>query len=370
MSEIRIETLTPVHIGSGNVLQNNTDFVVYKDGDDKFIYIIDERKIINLIGEDNIDQWLATIQNKDSVLNLISRYSPKSRPRDFSNQTITCYAYNIKSNDTLKEIIHNGMGLPYIPGSSIKGAIRTAILAVLSENTTDIEKKVVTTNKWNKTIISAESIEKELFGNNPNNDIFRFIRVGDAHFEKECTIATRMINLNIRDNNSLIDKSKPQIVQAISPKEESTFNITIAKDYHSWAKSKSHSIGDMPSEISSLYSLFMLINEHTKELVESEINYWKELDFDDGKDYIKEMEHILKYIERCEKGKSCILRIGHGSGWRFITGAWAERLSNFNQSIVPATRPMNQKYQQYDFPKSRRIDEDSDIFGFVKLSLL
>ena len=33
MSEVKITTITPVHIGSGNLLQNNTDFVVESEGD-------------------------------------------------------------------------------------------------------------------------------------------------------------------------------------------------------------------------------------------------------------------------------------------------------------------------------------------------
>ena len=63
-----------------------------------------------------------------------------------------------------------------------------------------------------------------------------------------------------------------------------------------------------------------------------------------------------------------MLRIGHGSGWRFITGAWSEQLKNFNE-IVNASRPNSYRYTQYDFPKSRRIDEDGDVLGFVKLSM-
>ena len=89
-----------------------------------------------------------------------------------------------------------------------------------------------------------------------------------------------------------------------------------------------------------------------------------------AEDYLERMNEILQQFNSCIQGKECILRIGHASGWRFITGAWAEQLDNFKDIIVPASRPGNHKYQQYDFPKSRRLDEDSDIFGFVKLSIL
>jgi len=50
MSEIKIEILSPVHIGSGNLLQNNTDFVTTGDGENNYIRIVDDRKILELIG--------------------------------------------------------------------------------------------------------------------------------------------------------------------------------------------------------------------------------------------------------------------------------------------------------------------------------
>ena len=49
MSKVKIETLTPVHIGSGNFLRNNSDFVQHNDGEDSYIYVIDPKKILNLI---------------------------------------------------------------------------------------------------------------------------------------------------------------------------------------------------------------------------------------------------------------------------------------------------------------------------------
>jgi hypothetical protein len=65
------------------------------------------------------------------------------------------------------------------------------------------------------------------------------------------------------------------------------------------------------------------------------------------------------------------LRIGHASGWRFITGAWSEQLPFFDSSVVNAARSGNaSKYSEYSFPKSRRTASDGDLMGFVKLSML
>lgn len=380
MSKVRIETISPVHIGSGNLLQNNTDFVVDGSGDDSYIHIVDERKILELIGTEHIDNWLISIEKKESTKDLIKRFSPTSSVDNYSLQRIANYAGNIRQDETLKEVIHNGLRFPYIPGSSIKGAIRTVVLASLADKITDGENKILIRNKngevqvdnrGNKRI-SAEKIEKELFGNDPNNDIFRFLRVGDAYFEKESLIATRMINLNIAGNDSLWDTSKPQLIEAINIHEKSTFELQIAKQYYDWAKSEVNTLGTLPNELSAIDSLFMLINGHTQQLLEGEIEYWKEVNEEksNAEDYIEVLEDILTTTKSCIIGKSCVLRIGHGSGWRFITGAWAEKLENFVSVVTNAARPNNQRYQSYDFPKSRRIDDNSDVLGFVKLTIL
>ena len=108
-------------------------------------------------------------------------------------------------------------------------------------------------------------------------------------------------------------------------------------------------------------------------MAEDEIEYWKSVQksgFSGADNYIENMQQILVDIGNCQEGKECVLRLGHASGWRFITGAWTENLDNFKSEIVPASRPKNFNYEQYVFPKSRRLDEDGDIFGFVKLVLL
>ena len=371
MSEIKIEVLSPVHIGSGNMLQNNTDFVTTDNGVDNFIRVIDDRKILELIGVEHLNDWLLSIERKDNTKELVRRFAPNSKVADYSKRRLIDYSQGVNQNDTLKEHIHNGMGLPYIPGSSIKGSIRTAILATLAVAVSNKEEKIkiARMDRNGNPFLSAEKVEKILFGNDPNSDIFRFIHVGDAYFEKDSEIALRVVNINIRKGDDLQDNSKPQLIEAINNGVRSTFQMKIANEYYKWVKANFAGMGNLPIEINSLSNLFMLINNHTKQLVESELDYWKEVNKTGADDYLENMEKILAEINSCEKGKECVIRIGHTSGWRFITGAWTEELDNFKDVVIPATRPRNFNYSEYDFPKSRRIDEESDVLGFVKLKL-
>jgi CRISPR type III-A-associated RAMP protein Csm5 len=374
MNKIQIETLTPVHIGSGNMLQNNTDFVVQGSGDDRYIYIVDDRKILDLIGEEHLDNWLVSIERKESTIDLVKRFAPNASIRDYTTERITCYA-KVEANDTLKEIIHDGRGKPYIPGSSIKGAIRTAVLSEIialqnHEQIKEIQEKVVINSGDHQKVLSAVGVEKKLFGADPNSDIFRFVRVGDAYFKDDCIIASRLINLNIRKNkDELKDKSKSQLIEAIGPKKRSILEMKIDTDYYDLAKKKYPKLGKLPKTMQSLASLFASINNHTKKLVESEIAYWQDIQLTGSEDYIESMKFILNEINEIINQDACVLRIGHASGWRFITGAWTEYLDNF-EDVINAARPNNQRYQEYDFPKTCRIDEGGNIYGFVKLKIL
>ena len=373
MSKIHIETITPEHIGSGNFLSYNTDFVVDKIENDSYLYVIDPNKIFRLIGSEHLNDWILSIENKEDTKAFVKRYAKNTYPENYSKRVITSYAEAFKFNDTLKECLHNGMGFPYIPGSSIKGAIRTAILSSLVTTIKDTEKKI----KNSKGKITSKLIEEELFGKDPNSDIFRFIQIGDAYFEKECEIAMKMINLNIRKREDLEDHSKAQVIEAIGLGCKTSFQIKIRSDYYQWAKTRwneKNKLGKFPFDDieNSMDSLFSLINTHTRTLVSTEIEYWMNLLQEGycGADYyIEKMQQIIKEIDSCQKGKECILRIGYATGWRFITGAWTENLSNFEDVVILNSRPNNHKYLDYDFPKSRRIDIDGDVLGFVKLSV-
>ena len=380
MSTVKIETLTPVHVGSGNMLYHNTDFVQVKTNKGSYIAIISEEKVWKLLNEQHLDNWLEAIKRRENLKDFIKRFAPNAQSKDYAKRRMPVHC-EIKENDTLKECLHNGMGLPYIPGSSIKGGIRTAILASLASKVQTVDDKIIVKikdnngvlapkkDKYGNAIVNATKIEQELFGNDPNSDVFRFIQVGDAYFKKNTEIATRLINLNIRNNkDDLQDSSKPQIVEAIDTEAESEFHLKVAKEYYDFVKRNYRQAGKLP--VSSISDLFRLVNDHTLKLTEHEIKFWSNVEKTGGEDYVDEMQNILKEINRCEAGQSCVLRIGHASGWRFITGAWTETMEKFKDVVVPASRPNPSHYAEYDFPKTRRLDEDSYIFGFVKLTVI
>lgn len=368
---VKIKTLTSVHIGSGEVLQIGSDFVKGKMGNNYVLAVVSPEKVLDLIGEEHLQDWVVAIERKESTGNVVKRFAPNAKVEDYAKRIVLEWS-EAHERDTLKEHIHNGQGKPYIPGSSIKGAIRTAILASLAENVNDAERKIdVSANGKKKT--NANKVEKELFGSDPNNDVFRFLQVGDAYFGECYTVSLRMVNINERTSKIFWDKSKSQMIEALPSEDITRFEMKLNVEGYNKSKEKWSTIGDLPNIMSSYESLFEAINNHTIRLLDFELEYWKERSDRDDSDkvecYLEKIESIKNEAQNCGKGKECVLRIGHGSGWNFITGGWARDLDNFESLVVPVSRPNNQNYSEYDFPKTRRVDDVCDLLGFVKLSL-
>lgn len=380
-NNIDIETLSQVHVGSGVFLQKGNDFIVVGSSNESDVIVIDPNKLGKIIGTDRqtIDNWVSKIERGEADSFLKTRTAGHS-PSEYAKRRITNYANFDNTQGTLKECLHDGMGRPYIPGSSIKGAIRTAVMATIAKrkDRKQLEEEMSPIfrerNDRRKNRL-LDNVEKSILGDNPNVDLFRFILVGDAFFDKGCEISVKQINLNIRQKTDLIDKSKQQIVEAIGADVKSSFSLKIDRGYYDIVRKAQHrdlaNLPEMPDELSDFTSLFSLINKHTKSLVEDEIRYWnEEIDNHTGQEnYVATLEDILEVITSC-KSNQCVLRLGQAIGWRFITGAWTEKLGEekFYEEIVPLARFRNEKYSNYDFPKSRRIDDDSYVFGFLKLT--
>ena len=380
-NNIQVDTLSQVHVGSGVFLQKGNDFIVVDSSKGSDIFVIDTNKLGAIIGTDRqlIDTWVTKIERGEAD-SFIKTRTAGHQPKEFAKRRITNFADFTNTQGMLKECLHDGMGRPYIPGSSIKGAIRTAVMATYAKRKgkQELANEMMpifqerNDRRKNKML---DIVEKGILGNNPNIDLFRFIKVGDAFFDNNSEISVKQINLNIRQSPKLIDKSKQQVVEAIGPDEKSSFSLKIDTPYYDFVRHANHrdmtGLPEMPGEMSDYLSLFELINEHTKDLLEKEISFWNEdVDNHTGQEnYVAILEDIMEVVTSCRPNQ-CVLRLGQAIGWRFITGAWTETLDEdvFYDNIVPLARFKNERYSDYVFPKSRRIDDESYVFGFLKLT--
>lgn len=329
---IKIQTLTPVHIGSGEVLQKGFEYVERKDEDgNNYVFVFNQKELFKELVDKgvSIEKLTSELAKNGSIEGYVDANLKDIKIDYYSQRSI--YLNNPKSGaNELRSHIHDGLGNPIIPGSSIKGAIHTAILS------------------------AVKGKEKELL---------KFLKISDASFEQGGMDALNMTLLNIRESKSFDDTSKKQLVEAITSEEESDFVIKIsdtsAFPYH------------------SIEELFKQINSTTERILQSEIDFWEKEDnwneFDNVGDnyklvysYLRKCKNIRKEINTFDK-HSCVLRIGNSNGWRFITGCTKPPTAS------ELLKYRKKGYEKYPFfPKSRRInkrDGEVQLLGFVKLTI-
>lgn len=179
--DLRLTTLSPIHIGSGKSY-NCCEFVPAKaKSKGQIVKIIKRVNLTNYyssLSDDRKDTFLASLTNSNFELKQFDKKIKKDFVRyqcidnsrvDFINEV----QEHIKTSDKL-----------YIPGSSIKGAIRTAIFYnLLTEEDMDKIGKDISSNRRINSL--SDGLLKKYFtsgfGNNDAQyNIFRFMQVADT----------------------------------------------------------------------------------------------------------------------------------------------------------------------------------------------
>ncbi len=366
MKKIKIETLTPVHIGSGRELMRDVEFLTMRSkGEDVFV-VIDEEKVFDIVGEENVSAWVNLIETKQNLKKYLIQRKPDLKASDISKRQIYVEIDekdDFSKNKSLKEQLHDGRGIRYIPGSSLKGAIRTAILSQKVLQNPDLASKNL---KDFKEQFSGKVLESKLFGNNPNEDVFRFLQVSDVYFDYQ-TIALKAEIFNRMVSGWSFKEGGSQLIEAIPDGAESTFTLNINRTL------LKHNNSRYDTDFLNEKKMFQLINEHTRLLLEKEIEFWHDENLKEpvtGDKYIEKLNELLETVNECTE-KEAVLRIGFGSGWDFITGGWIKNEEVMTDNDYDKFLYLVRKQAKYDenvpFPKSRKLGNSADIFGFVKL---
>ncbi|HQI45661.1 MAG TPA: type III-A CRISPR-associated RAMP protein Csm5 [Bacteroidales bacterium] len=379
-----LTTLTPVHIGNGTTYNKNIDFI--QTG--KNIGIVDEEKVLQIIGEENIHQWVASINKGGDafILLLKQRGWTEDKLDAISSRIDNLINLNNKSTQ-LKEIYRTPIKGITIPGSSIKGSIKTAVLNSFMSNeflantaVNDLKKwkekkdpntgKLIPTNvKW-----SDAKIDKKIFGQNANEKSTRFLKVFDAHFGEIQANVYEMQILDAFHDGWRFKQGQQVLLEAIPSGSIADIDITIDTlllnknrqlNPSLWSNDKMHFL------LNGINGLCKIVNDFTKSLIKYDYNSLKEESLSDaGITMLNNAVEIHKIFKTLGENEM-ILRVGGNSGYLFTTGQWVE---NKGFEISPEDfQNLRKNIQKRDYsdmdiwPKTRKISTDGQVFGFVKI---
>lgn len=395
MSEFHIKTLTPVHIGSGEELIDNYDYLYFLEH--KQVAILDERKLLDLLGggREGLARMMTLIDQGNSLLSyLTQRYGDDFSPASIAKKIIDVEGLGPMPSENKQTPIREQIKSAQqncLPGSSLKGALRTAMFAwyIDEENNMEVfgNKKLL---KDRRGRFADAEYQKRFLGKDPNHDLFRLIQVGDTHFTEGICVLAKSINMH--RNEFRFKEGIEQHIECIPAKAESTVRIKhhellsnilqqrkvsdvrykggkkTTEKYFLFDKKKIQDI--------RLEKLFYFTNQQTKIMIEDELEFWEE-QMQDGLRIPHEIDHYLEALKEIhtsldplvekKEGDVCILRVGWGTGWLNMTGGWQEeKLEPYlHEELIRSLRP---NIKNFPFPKTRRMVYDGTPLGYVKLN--
>lgn len=375
---IKLETISPVHIGSGTQLQGNAEYLYFEQ--EKAIVVADESKILDIIGVENIHIWVNYIENpesQNSFLDYLRKRRPNIQPEDVAERILPLKGKRAPYfTNTLREQIFTGTGKPYIPGSSIKGSVRTALFAsglfARYEKSGVPEDKLGTVHRFsNKFIINDKTLQQTLFGKDPNSDWMRMLRVGDCHFESGTTRASFAETLNERKPYQYEIKNEVrQLIEYIPANSSTHFRFDIADEQIRLIKRKAPDLFVPGVDQLDYQKLCSLIHRHSLRLLKNEIQF-----FEDAQHLPAEVDGLMEFMQdlyadaQKYEDQTCLMRLGFGTGYLNMTGNWVADLvpdDAMFDDIATAVR-RTPRYNGLALPKSRKIMFDGVLPGYVKL---
>ena len=299
----KLRIVTPVHIGGAQEkhLQRGIDYIDTSDG----VYFLDEKKLITHFGIGEYSNALVQGKLGDLCKSInLGEYSTKVI-KNLSGEIGTDIKSNIKN--TLS-------GKPIIPGSSLKGSLRSVFYNIASNGR------------------GAARHEDEIFGR-ISEDIFRYMIVNDVEFNGSFYINTKTFNLRndrgqfaggwkheLRGNTSSQFNSKGFTFphEVINTEDIGDFSIVINRQALSLsARAEKVKHNQYTDKIfrGSEADIYTLIQNNTAKYLKAEIDFFTKYETDHSELIVGELNRLFELNKQAP-----LLRLGLGSGFHAMTG--------------------------------------------------
>jgi CRISPR-associated protein Csm5 len=334
--QLRVRTLSPVHVGSGESdLRRNLDFVS-REGR---LFVLDPDKLARQLDATQLDRFLSG-QDLNQIV-------PSDKLADIAAYTLP--APSGQANRIRPHVkIPGSPPRPYLPGSSIKGALRTALAwAMLQDGAVTIANRDLGRNRY----FADSAVERRLFGSDPNHDLLRALHVGDTDGLPPDTLLTltQVSVYSIRQGGLQTKGNRFQFhLEAIGPDVE-IVAATRRDNYLlepaqiaklRWDKNRSY-----------LVNVVRHVNDFAAGLIEQELVFYRRQGPASLVSFYEQLEQTLSQIKTT--GSTCLCQIAWGTGWTAKTAGTA-----LDEAILARVR-RNYRLGRANspFPKTRRLVE-------------
>ena len=169
--DVSLTTLAPLHIATGRELLMGYDYVTHGGR----TWFLDAEKMLDSFVDEQ-GEFDDRILGRPAAELL--QDADFTRDNDLFHYVIPGVPRSTRSGAVLREQIKDVYGRPYVPGSSLKGALRTILAWHGFQNQPGMRFKARELNggrNW-----AGQGIERGIFGRNPNYDLLRSLHVADS----------------------------------------------------------------------------------------------------------------------------------------------------------------------------------------------
>lgn len=393
-STFEIAPYSPVFIGSGFKLRNKLDFF----SSQAKTHVFDLNKLIR-DRIDDMDALEAAMLRRDMPAYI---QDAGLKTSDYLRKS---YMGDCKSEE-LASPLSDGLGRPIIPGSSIKGSIRSALFAYFLEKRNLNEEQNLDryldlisrrdhgAQRRGKGKFPGRDLEEFLLstfnrkdrskrGTAPSYDIGRVLRVGDATFSPDSLEVFNIAVINEVSNGFqwFVRKERGKSINDASLHNANKIGVAgISYDPETtrpshFSMSLDHSALESIGwkESFDVKVIAHACNTTSKKVLQDDLHYVTDAmpdqpDLSMVRENLEELVELVEELEQenRERDKSSWLqRIGWGSGYLSMTGAHATP-----QMVSEIQKIYNLGRQGFEYPKTRRIALDlnakpSTLMGWV-----
>ncbi len=340
--QVNVETLTPLHIGTGQTLLKDFDYAVHN------------RRTYRL----NLLRLAETLYDRDpKLLDLLQARPPAELLNKVELSEDSEFVRYVLAGEPegreLREQIKDPQDRVYLPGSSLKGALRTVLAwhGWRSLGLPGLDRLVA---REHPAKFAAQHVEQRIFGRDPNHDLLRALRIADSS-----PLANRGEGLRLEVVKVWTERGAgvPITVEAVS--EGVRFSLEASVDgplFSDWAKRRE---GFHLPHPNWLQELGKIASQRALERINEERRVW---------------QHVLKSaainpydrVDRATRAKMDAqqlgfpLQLGFGTGWCGMTigtplkedPGFRTVYQRFRLGRGPGKRGV---VKPEDFPSSRRV---------------
>lgn len=331
----KITLLTPLHIGSGDSLWEGFDFVC--DRTETVVLNQDKFWEDKLFGEADPDARLnlALLRQQPGSLVTAEDLAPGS-------PSVRYRLRGLPQGAEVRAQIKDAWGKPYLPGSTLKGALRTVLLWDLVRS-----GRVQLDESWlgDRREYAGQALEQAAFGADPNHDLLRVLKIGDSSTINAACL--QMLRAYAFSPNTMEQRqSIPINVEAIREEQSVTTPVTVESYLFNQRE-----LGFAPYRNWLTEEFPALARTWAWERLRAESLIYKAYQWPKSHERITELRRQLKNLP----ANAFMLQIGWGTGWMVKTVSTLLQ-GDVQERLIGRYRLSRGKRRPGDpFPKSRRL---------------